>query len=138
MSDLTVAKKHLNALATTLSQMAPLTPPPSAKGRWVIVKAIPKVTEKATEYSKTLKEWLDGAVTKDEEGKPIYNTNGPQMAFEFPDESGRAQFNEIQDEQVTLEGVRQITRAELGDCPITVEQELVLVTSGFLDGSEPT
>lgn len=137
MADLMIAKKHLNALATALNAMGSLTPPPSAKGRWVIVKAIPKVTAKAQEYAADLKKWLDSVVTQDDSGAPLYAMHAETMRFEFKDQADAAHFAEIQDETVTLDGVRQLTRAELGDCPITVAQEYMLVESGFLEDSEP-
>lgn len=137
MADLMMAKKHLNAVATALDGMGTLTPPPTSKGRWLIVKALPKMVAEAQAYSAELKKWLDTVVTKDEGGNPIYGTANGQVTFNFQSPEDAAHFAEIQNEQVTLTGLRPLTRVELGECPITVAQEFLLVESGFLEDSEP-
>lgn len=136
MADFSVSKRHLNLLATTLSAAAPLQPPPSPSGRWVVVKALPKSVAAAQAHNEELKKWLDTVVTPDAEGKPIYRTVGGQMTFDFQTAEAGEQFKAIMDEQVVLTGVRPITRAELEMWPLTVEQELALVTAGFLEDSE--
>ena len=136
MADLIVKASQLNVLATALAEMAPLTPPPTPKGRYVLAKAIPLATKAAEAHGVALKAFLDGAVTQDEDGKPIYKVNGNQMTFDVKAEH-QAAYVEIQNEDVTLAGVRQLTRAELGDCPITVQQEMVLIACGLLQDEEP-
>lgn len=137
MADLMIAKRHLNALATTLDAMGNLTPPPTSKGRWLVVKALPKIADKAQKSAEELKKWLDMVVTKDDNGKPMYREQNGIVQFDFVDPADADHFVEIQAETVTIEGVRQMTRAELGECPITVAQEFFLVQCGFLEDNEP-
>lgn len=136
MADFTIRADQLHRLATTLGEMAPLTPPPSPKGRYVVAKALPVVTKAAEAHSAALKAFLDGAVTQDADGQPQYTQAGALLTFEIRPEH-QAAYAELQAEMVPLAGVRQLLRAELGDCPVTIQQELALVACGFLEDAEP-
>ena len=138
MPELTVPAAHLNTLATILAEMAPLSPPPAPKGRYVLARAIPVVVKAAQAHSNALKAFLDGAVTQDAEGKPIYGEGVAPgtITFEIRPEH-QQHYADLQREPVTLPGVRALTRPELGECPITVQQEMVLVACGMLLDEEP-
>lgn len=138
MSDLHLVTGQLADAAACLQQIEPLTPPPTPKGRYVLAKASEKIAAEAASFGKRFKAFLDGAVTKDDEGKPIYATGAApgQMTFTVLAEHTDA-YTEINAEPVVISGLRQITRAELGACPITIQQERVLVAIGLLEDAEP-
>lgn len=137
MADVTVANSRLSALAQVLSQVAVLTPPPAPKGRYVLSKATPKVIKEAQAHEAAVTPLLDDFATCDAEGTPIFvDLPGGGRSFAIRSEK-QAEWNAIQDELVTLAGVRQLTRAELGACPITVQQEMVLIECGLLEDAEP-
>lgn len=137
MSNVTVANSQLNALAQVLAQIAVLAPPPEPKGRYVLAKVTPKVIKAAQEHEVALTPLLDTFATCDADGKPIY-TELPAggRAFSIRAEK-QAEWSAIQNEVADLAGVRQITRAELGACPITIQQEILLVACGLLEDAEP-
>ena len=81
---------------------------------------------------------LDDFATVDGEGVPIFhlNPNGSKSFSVRPEKM--EEWLAIQSTEVVLPGARQITRAELGACPITIDQEMVLVSCGVLADEEPT
>ena len=137
MADFSVPAAQIILFAQTLNQMTPLTPSPTPKGRYLCAKATPLALKAAQAHSEALEAFLNGAVTQDEDGKPIFKERGNQRTFDFQTEELGKQFAEIQAELIPLAGVRQMTRVELGDCPITIEQEMILISAGFLEDSEP-
>jgi len=118
--------------------MAPLTPPPSPKGRYVLAKAIPIVSKAAESHNTALKAFLDGAVTKDADGKPVYKDGSVAGTITFTVEPEHQDaYVELQNEEITLSGVRPLTRAELGDCPLTIQQEMILIACKMLPDEPP-
>ena len=138
MTAFSVPAGQLAQLFATLSEIAPLTPPPAPKGRYVLAKASKAVAAAHTAHADALKAFLDGAVTQDAEGKPIYTESAVagQVSFTLQPEHQQA-YVDIQTEPVVLDGVRMLTHAELGDCPISIQQELLLVAVGLLEDVEP-
>lgn len=141
MPDLTLTTGQLAALHPVLIALDTLTPPPTPKGRYVLSKAATQVAAEHTAYQKVVLEFLKTVVTRDEKDEPIFTpTDAGGVSFTIAPEkladyqSGIAG---LADEPVTLTGVRQITHAELGACPITVEQERVLIAAGLLEDAEP-
>lgn len=112
-----------------------LTPPPSPKGRYVVAKAVDSVMSALKTYDKARAGLVDQYVEKDDKGVPV--AAGPGQV-KLRDAVGfNRDIESVLDEPVTLAGLRQITRAELGACPITAFQERVLVKCGLLSDQEP-
>ncbi len=63
------------------------------------------------------------------------------LTFDFKDAECRALYavesEKINSETVTVSGVRPITHAELGNCPLTGAQEKLLMVAGVLEMVEP-
>ena len=137
MADLTITAAQLTPLATVLSAMTGLTPPPNPKGRYVLGKLTPLVIGEQQKHELAIAPMLDDFATVDEDGVPIFhlNPNGSKSFTVRPEKM--EEWLEIQATIVTLPGIRQITRAELGACPITIDQEMVLVSCGVLEDAEP-
>lgn len=130
-------------LANALGGVDTLTPPPKAKARYVFGKAVAAVTKELETFTKARQALLDENVTKDEHGKPIYEPGDAPGTIKFtilPEkaEAHSQAWKELHDEPLTLTGVRQILHSELGDCPLTVQQERIFVQCGLLDDVEPT
>ncbi len=140
MPDFTLTTKQALALYPVLIGIGPLTPPPTPKGRYVLGKATTGITGPA---SAAEKEGMDRArlvATRDDQDQPILKVTPRGVTFDVQpslrDEYAK-DVAEWEAKPVVLTGVRQITRAELGECPITVEMELVLVECGLLEDTEP-
>lgn len=143
MSDLTMTTATLTTLHPVLVALDTLTPPPTAKGRYVLSKAAAKVATEHTLYEKALMDFLKTVVTTDDKGEPLFTpaAEGRGVTFSIAVEKVeeyRVGMEGLANEPVVLAGVRQITHAELGACPITVEQERVLIAAGLLEDAEPT
>lgn len=142
MSDLTMTTATLTTLHPVLTALDGLTPPPTPKGRYVLSKAAGKVAAEIEVYQKALSAFLKTVVTQDDKGEPIFTpVESGGVSFQIAAdkiEEYRTGMTGLAEEQVTLAGVRQITHAELGACPITVEQERVLIAAGLLEDAEPT
>lgn len=138
MPALTIEK--LLVLQPVLASVGDLTPPPANKGRYVLGKALDKATEEKGRYEAAYLKYAEEIVTQNADGKPIFNQQGGQIGFTVRPEKHEehAQWvKDTQSEMVTLAGVRQITNAELGACPITAAQCGVLVACGLLEDVEP-
>ena len=142
MPDLTITTQQLSQLQPTLAAISGLTPPPTPKGRYVLSKAQEKAAAEYTTYQKSLMDFIKTMVTQDEAGEPILEDAGNgQVRFTIrPDKQDEyaAGTKGLAEESVTLIGVRQITHAELGACPITIEMERALIVCGLLEDVEPT
>lgn len=112
-----------------------LTPPMTPKGRYVVTKATIAVTTALKAYDGLQAKLIDQYCERDGEGRPVML--GPN-SFKMRDIAGyNAENNVLLDEDVTLAGVRQITRAEVGECPITAQHERILIAAGLLEDAEP-
>jgi hypothetical protein len=143
MSDLTMTTAQLVDLANALVGIDTMTPPPKPKARYVFGKAVVACESAIKPFTKARQEHMDLYATKGEDGKPIYTPNPDQpgmVHFNIVDgkvEEYKAGLDAMLAEPVTLNGVRQITRAELSDLPITVQQERTFIAAGLLADEEP-
>ena len=143
MSDLTMTTALLVDLTNALAGIDSMTPPPKPKARYVFGKAVVACEAAIKPFAKARQEHMDLYATKGEDGKPIYtpDPNRPGMV-NFNIEDGKTQeyadgLTAMLEEKVTLNGVRQITRVELDDLPITVQQERIFIAAGLLEDAEP-
>lgn len=114
----------------TLQGVEVLSPPASPKGRYVLAKATDAVLSALKPYEKTRLALVEQHADKTKTSAPGTVQLKDVAAF-------NKELEPILDEPLTLAGVRQITRAELGACPITAFQERVLVKCGLLEDREP-
>lgn len=139
MTDLIVKASQLIPLDTALGPVLSLTPPPSPKGRYALAKAANAVGPAVQTFREQHVALLQLHAKKDAEGKPVMQqfADGRQQ-YDIADmEAFSVDFAAIQDEPIVLAGVRMITHAELGSCPITAAQEAVLIATGLLEDMEP-
>ena len=141
MPDMTMSTDQLIALAPVLAEIETLTPPPTAKGRYALAKASAKVGPAFKLYAEQEQKLVARVAVKDDKGNPKMRDLGNgraqfDVAPEFKDEYAQ-EMAELKSEPVVLEGVRAVTHAELGVCPLTVAQEKVLIASGLLEDKEP-
>lgn len=141
MPDLTISTHQLIELAPVLSAVEQLSPPPTAKGRYALAKASAKVGPAFQLYAEQEQKLVQRCAVKDKDGKVAFRPAGnglqgfdllPELRDEY-----NAEVKALKDEDVVLQGVRMITHAELGQCPITAAQERVLMECGLLDDVEP-
>lgn len=140
MADFTLSTQLLIDLWPVLQGVEVLSPPPNAKGRYALAKATSAAKPAVDVASGQLLQLMRRCAKVDKDGNPLLKQEGnrvtcdvrPEVAEEYQRES-----KAILDEPVTLTGVRAITRAELGDCPITVQHERVLIACGLLPDEEP-
>lgn len=127
-----VKASQLSALDQALGGIFTLSPPPTIKGRYALAKAAKAIGPAHQTYQEQKLALLqDHAVKKD--GKPVFEQRENTLLFDFGHGIGvttpevNAALKELNDEDISLPGVRMITHAELGDCPITVQQEAALL-----------
>jgi hypothetical protein len=133
---------QLVALDAALSGIFPLSPPPTPKGRYALSKAAKVIGPAHVLYEEQKLALLTKHALKDADGKAVTNTVGNTVQFDMGRGFGittpafAAEFAEMNDEAIELTGCRMITHAELGDCPITVQQETALL-GVLLEDDEP-
>ena len=132
MADLTLTTEQLSRLMPVLAALGPLTPPPSAVGRYAIIKATTKAEAVFAAFAKSEAELtqrcaVPGSLKNLGNGQASFTVT-PELAEEYTTQRAA-----LLAEPVTLTGVRAVTRAELGECPITISQDRVLVECGILD-----
>jgi|ERR1035437_1666699 hypothetical protein len=132
MPELTITTEQLSRLTPALAAMAPLTPPPSAVGRYAIIKATIKAEGAFQAFVKAEAELttrcaVPGSLKDVGNGRATFSVK-PELTEEYATQRAA-----LLAEPITLTGVRAITRAELGDCPITIQQDRVLVECGLLE-----
>lgn len=132
MPDQILTTEQLARLAPVLAALGPLTPPPSAVGRYAIIKATTKAEVAFAAFAKAESELTNrcavpGSLKDVGNGQATFTVK-PELTEEYA-----TQRTALLAEPVTLTGVRAITRAELGECPITINQDRVLVECGLLE-----
>lgn len=140
MADITISTKQLADLAPVLGEVLRLSPPPIAKGRYALAKAGAKAVPAFELFAEQDQALARRCATVDKDGKPIWTALANGTAFTVRDEMKEeyaAEKKALFSEEVVLSGVRQITHAELGQCPITAHQEMVLIDCGLLEDVEP-
>ena len=139
MPDLTISVEQNLKLAPALQEIGPLKPPP--KARYVLGKASDSSLPPYEAYSKAEQKLVQRVAVQDKDGNPILRALGNGQAhFDVQKELQEeydTEMKELKSGDVILKNVRCITRAELGQCPITVDQERILVQVGLLEDSEP-
>lgn len=146
MSDIShviVKASQLTVLDITLGGIFPLSPPLTPKGRYALAKAAKVIGPAHQTYQEQKVALLELHAVK-VDGKAVTESlpNG-QTRYDLGAGFGKttpafdADFKAINDEDIPLPGVRMITHAELGDCPITLQQEAALLGVLLVD-EEPT
>lgn len=142
MSDLTMSVATLTRLVPALAGISGRLPAPSPKARYVFAKAADAADRAIKPFGDARQAHMDHFAVKDENGKPLYRPSSIPGMVDFNVLPGEEKaytdgLNAMMEESVTLPGVRQITRAELGDFPISIEQERAFVAAGLLEDAEP-
>ncbi len=145
MSDLqavTIKANQLVVLDAVLGGIFPLSPPPTALGRYALSRAAKVVGPAAQAFRAEHQALLVKHALKNPDGSPVAKDLGNGMTqYDLGAGFGKttpefdADFKAIGDEDIVLTGCRMITHAELGQCPITVAQETALL--GVLLQDEP-
>ena len=142
MPDITVPMDLFIALAPALGDINTLKPPALPKGRYVLQKALDQCETPFTAFQKWEQAFIKRvAVCDAESGEPILKPLGNGFHFDYnPDVKAEAEAERAEKfaTPVVLAGLRMITHAELGNCPITGAQERLLIKVGLLEDSEPT
>ncbi len=131
MPDLTITTEQLTRLAPVAAAVQPMAFP-TATARYVVIR----FSEKIEAAIKPFAEAESGMMTKYAVPGSIKQTAAGRVTYEIATER-QADYNAeratLMAEPITLTGVRALTRAELGECPITVQQDRVLVECGLLE-----
>lgn len=141
MPDITLTTDRLIVLAPVLGAVEKLSPPPTPKGRYALAKAAAQVGPAFQLYVELEQKEIQRCGVKNDKDEVVAKVLpsggiGFDLLPDLKDEYNAA-IKAMRSEEVTLTGVRQITHAELGVCPITAEQERVLIASGLLEDIEP-
>ena len=117
-----------------------LKPPPAPKGRYVLAKAAKAAAAETPTYQESVFEVLKEHATRDEQNEPIITVSDAGSVSVVPQdaEALNKALEELGEEEIVLAGVRMLTHAELGDCPITARQERLLIEVGLLEDKEPS
>lgn len=142
MADITVKAGLLLELNKALADVLHLIPPATPKGRYALAKAGKAVAAQAATFAEQHQALLVKHA-KQEKGEPVMQATGDGkvaydlgLGFNVPTPAFLAEYKDLCDEDIVLAGVRAITHAELGTCPITGAQEAVLL-GVFLEDEEP-
>jgi hypothetical protein len=129
-SVLTIKANQLAALDTALAGVFPLSPPPAPRGRYALAKAAKIIGAARQTFNEQHVALLTVHAVKDDAGQPVPRDGTPEGSFspKIADmDAFTKAFAELGDEVIELTGCRMISHAELGDCPITVQQETALL-----------
>jgi hypothetical protein len=132
MPDLSLTTEQLTRLAPVLAALAPLSPPPSANGRYAIIRATEKAESAIKPFATAEAEMMNryavpGSIKQVGSGRVTFDIAADKQVEYVTERTAMLA------EPITLTGVRAITRAELGECPITIQQDRVLVECGLLE-----
>ncbi len=139
MSDITplhvaVKASQLPALDFALGGLFSLTPPMTAVGRYALARATKLVGPATQEFRAQHQALLVKHAIKNEDGSPVSRDLGNGLTqYDMGAGWGKttpafdAEFKAIGDENIVLTGCRMISHKELGDCPITLAQEVALL-----------
>ncbi len=142
MSDIVVKSALIPSLGQVLGEvdaLSGLTP----KGAYAFGKQVDAVTPAFARYQKERMKRLTGLALKGPDGKPITQTTGTVMQFDFGGGFGvvpehvTTALDELNDEDVPLSGVRTVVVAELGTAKLTPAQSRVLIAAKLLEDREP-
>lgn len=141
-SHLVVKAHQIPTLDMVLAGIFPLTPPLTPKGRYALAKAAKIIGPAHQTYlEQKVALLVQHAVKVD--GKPVTQQlpNGATQydlgkGFGVTTPEFDADLKAMNDEDIPLVGCRMITHAELGECPITLQQETALLGVLLVD-AEP-
>lgn len=135
MPDLSFSTRVLVQLYPALVHVGPLEPPMNPQGRYIVRKAREKAEKDYAAFQKEENGLIEKYGKRDADGKllpPTQNALGG-LSYQLADP---VKFTEERDAllavEVTLTGLRAITREELGACPITERAETALIAAGLL------
>lgn len=116
-----------------------LTPPPAPKGRYAFGRQAEKIEREIQGWEKARIALNERHCRRDADGKPVMIDVPGGQKYDLGDNlvAFNTELEQMGEEPITLTGVRMVLHAELGDCPLTVQQERVLITAGLLDDKEP-
>lgn len=131
MPDQTITTEQLARVAPHVAAFSTLSLP-TATGRYVVIRHQEKVEGAlkpfvAAETELTTRCSVAGTLKNIGNGRASFTVK-PELVDEY-----NAQRAALLAEPVVLTGVRALTRAELGETPITVEADRVLVECGLLE-----
>ncbi len=113
------------------------------KGAYAFGKQVDAIGPAHERYHKERLKRLRALAKKDEKGNPITQVNGALLIFDFGEGFGvvpdtvHAALAELNDEDITLSGVRMVKVAELGTAKLTPAQSRVLIAAKLLEDVEP-
>lgn len=139
MPTVTVKAGRLRNIAEALEAALTLTPPPTPKGRYALAKAAQAIKPAVATLQAEQMRHINEHATKNEKGEPDIKPtpNGHGILFKLADAPAYEKaIKDLFDEDIELAGIRQITHAELGDCPITAAQEAELL-GVLIEDKEP-
>lgn len=141
MADLVFSTRILVDLYPALLACGPLTPPMSPQGRYIVRKATEHTEKDYAAFQKEEQALIEKFGKRDEAGTllaPAVNPRGG-LSYQLADPVAfTAARDALLDVQVTVTGLRPITRAELGECPVTIGIEAALIKAGLLQELELT
>lgn len=131
-----ITHRKLIHIEPSLAAIAPLSPPPELKGRYIFSKAVDAVGEALRKYTELDTEILVRFADKDEKQRPIIKTTADGLEYQMSDkikEECRKERKALLDMEIELIGLRAVTHAELGKCPITIEMMAPLIGNLIVD-----
>ncbi len=139
--DLSFATRVLVDVYPALLSVGPLEPPMNPQGRYIVRKAKEHTEKDYSAFQKDEQDLIEKHGKRDAEGKllaPTVNSRGG-LSYQLADPVAFTEArNALLDVQVTITGLRAITREELGACPITANAEAALIAAGLLQELEFT
>lgn len=142
MPDTIVKAALLPSLAIVLDGIDSLSGT-TPKGAYAFGKQCDAVAPAFARYQKQKLAKLTELAKRDEHGKPLTQTVGNMTSFDFGEGFGavppnvQAALEEMNDEDVTLSGVRMVLVAELGTARLSPMQSRVLTAAKLLEDREP-
>lgn len=136
MPDHTISTEQLTMLAPALTAIQTLAPK-NAKCRYAIAKLTDATDVAFARFGKIVQQLATECAVPDS----MRDTGNGRVTFQIADQHRERYLREsaaLLTEEVVLSGVRPITHAELGECPLTIEQEKVLIQCKLLDDVEPS
>lgn len=130
MPDQTITTEQLVRVAPHVAAFSGLALP-TATGRYVVIRQLEKVEAAVKPFSAAEMDLIDRIAvpgSKKQVGQSITFDIKPDAREEYTTQRAA-----LFAEPVTLTGVRALTRAELGETPITVAADRVLVECGLLE-----
>ncbi len=135
MADLSFSTRILIDLYPALLRVGDTGSALNPQGRYIVRKATEKAKTDYMAFAAEEQKLIEQFGKRDAEGKlipPTVNARGG-LTHQLSDPVAFSTARDgLMDVQVTLTGLRAITREELGACPITPNDETALVAAGLL------